>query len=240
MTFGLERLKQAIGFGATSGVSRPLNPKDAYELWADHYPPVAHNWLMRTEQSVVEPILTHLCPKRALDLGTGSGRYIPILESTGARVVVGVDFSLAMLARGRDKKRRICADACQLPFRRSAFDLINASLMMGDVTDLGECLRAMSRVLSSHGHVVYSDFHPSWSQNGWRRTFQLQSGRICEIAIEPHTIDDHLCALDEAGLHVQAIREPRLPHNNEPSALAFRRRWGNPPVVVVIHALRQR
>ncbi|HWW82066.1 MAG TPA: class I SAM-dependent methyltransferase [Vicinamibacterales bacterium] len=248
MTFGFERLKRAIGFGAPtprgtrSGVLGPLSPRDAYELWADDYPPMAHNALMRSEQSVVEPILAHLRPARALDVGTGSGRYIPILESTGARIVIGVDYSLGMLTRGHDKVHRICADACQLPFRRGTFDLINASLMMGDVADLSECLRSMCRVLSSRGHIVYSDFHPSWSQNGWRRTFHLQGGHTCEVAIEPHTIEDHLYALDQAGLHVQAIREPRLSLGNDghaPSLLAFRRRWGNPPVVVVFHVMRE-
>ena len=43
MTFGFKRLKQAIGIGAPSTVLRPLNPKDAYQLWADNYPPMAHN-----------------------------------------------------------------------------------------------------------------------------------------------------------------------------------------------------
>src|SRR5439155_23618296 len=69
-----------------------LEPRAAYELWADTYPAVAHNPVMRAEQSVVEPVLARARVTRALDVGTGSGRYLPILQSTGARVV-GVDFS---------------------------------------------------------------------------------------------------------------------------------------------------
>jgi ubiquinone/menaquinone biosynthesis C-methylase UbiE len=155
---------------------------------------------------------------------------------------VGVDYSLAMLKRGCDTRRRLCGDARHLPFRRGAFDLVNASLMMGDVANLGECLLAMSRVLSWQGHLVYSDFHPSWALNGWRRTFPLQEGRTCEIALEPHTIEDHLTALDQAGFQILAIREPRISVINDsgPAVTAFRRRWGNPPVVVVIHAMSAR
>jgi malonyl-CoA O-methyltransferase len=52
----------------------PLEPRAAYDLWADSYPAVAHNPLMRVEQSVVEPILFQLRALRALDVGTGSGR----------------------------------------------------------------------------------------------------------------------------------------------------------------------
>src|SRR5438128_2100837 len=99
-----------------------LSPRDAYELWADTYPAVAHNPLMRVEQEVVEPMLSKLRARRALDVGTGSGRYVALLQSTGASVVLGLDFSLAMLTRGVGN-RRICADACRLPFKRGAFDV---------------------------------------------------------------------------------------------------------------------
>src|SRR5262249_29829559 len=78
----------------------PLEPRAAYELWADTYPAVAHNPLMRLEQSIVEPTLRQLRAVRALDVGTGSGRYLPLLRATGAAVVAGVDFSIAMLTRG--------------------------------------------------------------------------------------------------------------------------------------------
>jgi len=52
----------------------PLATHEAYELWADTYPPVAHNPLMRLEQEIVEPLLLHIRATRALDVGTGSGR----------------------------------------------------------------------------------------------------------------------------------------------------------------------
>src|ERR1700712_756706 len=100
----------------------------AYELWAETYPPVAHNPLMRVEQEAVAPLLAHLRAARALDVGTGSGRYLPLLRATGASTGCGVDFSLAMRKRGAGSGR-VCGDACRLPFRRGAFDLINASLM---------------------------------------------------------------------------------------------------------------
>src|SRR5262249_28406754 len=118
----------------------PLEPRAAYELWADTYPAVAHNPLMRLEQSIVEPTLRQLRAVRALDVGTGSGRYLPLLRATGAAVVAGVDFSIAMLTRG-NRAGKVCADACRLPFRRSAFDVVNASLMVGDIDDLAAWMR---------------------------------------------------------------------------------------------------
>jgi malonyl-CoA O-methyltransferase len=218
-----------------------LSPRAAYELWAPTYPAVAHNPLMRIEQNVVAPLLAQIRAKRALDVGSGSGRYLPILESTGAPLVVAADFSLAMLTRGTGR-RRICADARALPFRRGAFDVINASLMVGDVEDLAGWAREMARLLSRGGHLVYSDFHPSWAQRGWTRTFRDAAGARHDVSFHSHSIDDHLAALEQAGLHVRAIREPRFGATcaeSESDVKAFRRRWGNPQVVVVFHAVKE-
>ena len=219
-----------------------LSAHDAYELWADTYPPVAHNPLMRVEQEVVAPLLAHIRATRALDVGTGSGRYVPQLQATGASVVLGLDFSLAMLRRGAGGHGRVCGDACRLPFRRGAFDLINASLMVGDVADVGLWSREMARVLANGGHLVYSDFHPSWAQRGWSRTFRSADGALHDVSFNPHSIEDHQTALEQAGLRVRAIREPRFSSQrdeSEPGTKAFRRRWGNPQIVVVFHAVKE-
>ncbi len=115
-----------------------LPAREAYALWADSYPPWPHNPLMHAEQKVVAPIIASTSPTRALDVGTGSGRYLPVLAATGARLVVGVDFSLPMLtstsgsraadaslvdrhhegADARAPGARVCGDACRLPFQR--------------------------------------------------------------------------------------------------------------------------
>ena len=194
----------------------PLSPQAAYELWAPTYPAVAHNPLMRIEQQIVEPLLSGLRARRALDVGSGSGRYLPLLESTGASIVAGLDFSLAMLSRSGGRAR-VCADACRLPFRAAAFDLVNASLMVGDVADLPEWTREMARVLAAGGHLVYSDFHPSWAQQGWSRTFRAADGALHDVSFNPHTLDDHLAAVARAGLRVLAIREPRFKNEHDPS-----------------------
>jgi malonyl-CoA O-methyltransferase len=219
-----------------------LSAHDAYDLWADTYPPVAHNPLMRLEQQVVEPLLSHIRARRALDVGTGSGRYLPLLEATGARSVTGLDFSLAMLRRDGDSAGRVCGDARRLPFRQASFDLVNASLMVGDIEDLRAFTREIARVLAARGHLVYSDFHPSWAQCGWSRTFRSADGAIHEVAFHSHSIEDHLTALEQAGLRVRAIREPRFgasADDRDPATRAFRRRWGNPQVVIVVHAVRE-
>jgi malonyl-CoA O-methyltransferase len=233
-------LKRSRWFRAY-GEPETLAPRAAYELWAPGYPSIAHNPLMRAEQRAVEEALRQVKPTRALDIGTGSGRYLPILAATGAAHVVGLDFSRAMLARARPDHSRICGDARHLPFRRDSFDLVNASLMAGDIDNLGSFAGEVAAVLAPGGHFIYSDFHPTWTAKGWRRTFQTAGGKHIALAYTPHRLDDHLDALRRAGLRLVSVREPRLNADEHgPEVDACRRQWGDPPVVIVLQATKDR
>ena len=204
---------------------RTLSPQEAYALWAETYPPHAHNPLMELEQSVVEPILRSLAPRRALDLGTGTGRCLRLLSGAGAHTVVGIDLSPAMLGRDPEKRFRVCGDARTLPFADASFDLVCSSLMAGDIQHPADWIAEAARVLVPGGHLVYSDFHPAGTSRGWRRTFRAPDGRTRTLSFFPHTIEQHLHLLEQSVLLVRAVREPRL----EPHA---------PPLVVVFHAIK--
>ena len=214
-----------------------LEPRAAYALWAPMYPPRAHNPLMRAEQGAMETVLSSLSPSIALDVGTGSGRYLPLLAQVGARTIVGVDFSWPMLARN-PYRSLVCADATALPLRDGAFDLVVAYLMVGDVADLSRWLREVGRVLRPGGDLLYSDFHPSWARGKWERTIEGPDGRSFVIPRYAHAMSAHQGALVGAGFTVVDIRQPRL-EGNDPQVAAFGQRWGNPPVIVVFHAARR-
>jgi malonyl-CoA O-methyltransferase len=217
----LKKLAQVAG----SLGQRPLAAREGYALWADTYPPRPHNPLMEVEQAIVRPILDSAMPTRALDVGTGTGRYLQLLKAAGARTVVGLDLSLAMLGRTPHDLPCVCGDGCRLPFGDAAFDVICSSLMVGDVADLGAWVREATRVLAPGGHLIYSDFHPSWAARRWRRTFRDAAGRRRELAYFPHQIEEHLALLQASPLAVRAIREPRV--SGRPA-----------PVVVVFHAVK--
>ncbi len=218
----LRRLARAAGSLGSGG---PLTAREGYALWADTYPPQPHNPLMEAEQAVVQPIIDAAMPTQALDVGTGTGRYLGLLQSAGARSVIGLDMSLPMLGRTSRDLPRVCADACRLPFRDASFDVVCSSLMVGDVAHLESWIREATRVLAPGGHLIYSDFHPSWAARRWRRTFRDAAGRLRELAYFPHQINEHLALLQASPLAVRAIREPRIA--------------GRPaPVVVVFHAVK--
>jgi malonyl-CoA O-methyltransferase len=202
-----------------------VNARDGYARWADTYAAAPHNPLMAAEQAVTVPLLAGAAGRRVLDVGCGTGRNAGLLIAAGARRVVGIDLSPAMLERHPHTNGRICGDAGALPFRSGSFDMVCSSLMVGDLPDIAAWAREASRVLSPGGDLVYSDFHPSWKENRWRRTFRTSNGRLCELPFFPHTIETHLGALDSAGFAVRIIREPRLS-------------GGTAPVVVVFHAVK--
>jgi malonyl-CoA O-methyltransferase len=207
--------------------ARLVDPEAGYALWAESYPPWAHNAVMVAEQSVVEPIIRAARPRRALDVGTGTGRGLALLADAGARKAFGVDRSLAMLHQTPPEAACACADARGLPFANHSFDLVCSSLMAGDVDPLAAWIAEAARVLAPGGALVYSDFHPSWIEHGWKRTFRAADGELIELPFHPHSIDDHLAALEGASLAVRAIREPRAP--SLPA-----------PVVAVFHACKPR
>ena len=238
--------------GRALGRRRVLPAQEAYALWADNYPPSPHNPLMRAEQAVMASIIHSTSPQRALDAGTGSGRYLALLASTGARVVIGVDLSLPMLvSRARDPRTlspdlelgtpglptrsvaRVCGDVRRLPFADASFDLISSSLMVGDVADVDGWVSEAARVLTPGGHLVYSDFHPCWAAKRWQRTFQAADGRSFEIAYFPHTLADHVTALGRRFFDIRTIGEPGLTVRDVAGAHA-----ADVPVPIVFHAVK--
>jgi malonyl-CoA O-methyltransferase len=199
-----------------------LDPQSAYSLWAESYPPSAHNALMEVEQQAMEEILDTLPVSRAVDVGTGTGRYLRLLAERGVEVV-GVDLSPAMLERAaRSSLPVVRGDARALPMKARSFDLAVSSLMVGDVDDLSSWTPEVSRILRSGGSLLYSDFHPEWSARGWERTFEAR-GETRRVSYHSHSLDDHRRALDAAGFEIVRIVEA-----------AFR----DQPVCVVVHAAK--
>jgi demethylmenaquinone methyltransferase/2-methoxy-6-polyprenyl-1,4-benzoquinol methylase len=100
--------------------------------------------------------------RRALDVATGTGDFLPILhEAMPDALVVGADFSLPMMQAGVSKLdgtgRRgayVGGDALKLPFPDESFDAITTGFGMRNVADLLSALREMHRVAKPGGRMV--------------------------------------------------------------------------------------
>lgn len=89
---------------------------------------------------------------RVLDLGTGTGRDLPLFPP-GVRAV-GCDPDRASLARARGRAPAaplVAAHAEALPFRDGAFDTVVSSLVLCSVTDQAAALAELRRVLRPGG-----------------------------------------------------------------------------------------
>ncbi len=219
---------------------RTLDVRTAYALWAPTYAPAAHNPLMAAEQAALEAMLAPLSPASALDIGTGSGRCLPLLARTGATRIVGLDFSVPMLSHNRSPAWLLCAEAEHLPFPAASFDLALASLVAGHLPDFAAWVRESCRVLRPGGQLLYSDFHPDGAKAGWQRTFKTAQGEIFAVRHHARSISAQAATLKAEGFALQEVREPRLGENADPQVEAFHRRWGDPPVVVIFHAAKVR
>jgi ubiquinone/menaquinone biosynthesis C-methylase UbiE len=129
-------------------------------LWAPFYGPSVQNPLMSAEAGAMRRAIDRAPRGRALDVGTGCGRWLATLAGR-APSVVGLDVSREMLARAPGEFLRVQAAAEQLPFPDASFDFVVSSLTIGHVPDLTAWTREVARVLRPGGMLVYSDLHPS-------------------------------------------------------------------------------
>jgi ubiquinone/menaquinone biosynthesis C-methylase UbiE len=89
---------------------------------------------------------------RVLDLGTGTGRNLPLVAPGAA--AVGVDPHLGSLRRARRRAPGVplvAARAEALPFRDGAFDTVLSGLVLCSVGDPAAALAEVRRVLGGRG-----------------------------------------------------------------------------------------
>lgn len=217
---------------------RTLDVQAAYALWAPTYAPTAHNPVMAAEQARLEAMLAPLSAGSALDIGTGSGRCLPLLARTGAAQIVGLDVSMPMLRRNRSSAWLLCAEAEHLPLPSASFDLALASLVAGHIANFAGWVNECRRVLRPGGQLLYSDFHPDGAKAGWQRTFKTAAGQVFAVQHHIRSVAAQCAILWAQGLALQEVREPRLGELPDPQVKAFHKRWGDPPVVVIFRAMK--
>jgi len=123
-------------------------------------------WWRRTARTF-RPILTRL-DARILDLCCGTGdmtfalRREAVRSKTAATQILGADFSHAMLRRAAAKSAAgpgwIEADALNLPFPDSHFDLVTSAFGFRNLADYDAGLREIARVLRPGGECGILDF----------------------------------------------------------------------------------
>jgi ArsR family transcriptional regulator len=126
---------------------------------------------LHIDDAEVERALVALLPqqraKRLLDIGTGTGRILQLLEGH-AEHGLGIDFSREMLAVARanlaDTRYAHCtlrqADMYQLPVSEAAFDLIVLHMVLHYSDRPADVIAEAARALAPEGYFLIVDFAP--------------------------------------------------------------------------------
>ncbi len=123
------------------------------------------SWRLHAVDAVAPP-----ANGRALDVGTGTGDFLPLLGAwMPAGVAVGVDFCVPMMQAGWSKLDDgavqhtaapgsrlafVAGDALQLPFPDECFDAITTGFVMRNVTDIVGTFGEMWRVARPGGAMA--------------------------------------------------------------------------------------
>lgn len=214
-------------------VERP-GVRKGYDLWAESYDDTPNPLVALDRRHAV----THLAPnagERILDAGCGTGANMRAIAHAGA-MPAGLDFSMGMLrAAQRVAPGAMLAQADlnrEFPLRRSSFDAILCSLVSEHLTQLSTFFAETFGVLKRGGRFVFSAFHPEIALAGVEANFE-QHGVEYRLGAEPHSVDDYLNRMDEAG-----FRDVRACHYVVDDALVAEIPWaakylGRPLLLVV-------
>ena len=219
-----------------------LSNLEAYEGWAERYPPLPHNPLMRAEQQALLALWPDVAGACALDLASGSGRYARLLEERGAACVVATDLSPAMLRRA-PLALRVRADMMVLPFRDACFDLVVCGLAVGHAPQLERWMREVARVLVPGGAILCSDFHPDAAMAGMTRSFTDARQQRHTLLHAAYDLAAHRSAAAAAGLVLDDWREVRVGEQlceAFTGSTEFYARWQGLPVVLALRLRKPR
>jgi ubiquinone/menaquinone biosynthesis C-methylase UbiE len=104
----------------------------------------------------IERLISEKKPKFILDLGCGSGRYLPFLKG---EIIVAVDLSRGMLRQAKKFKNAnfIQADIYHLPFTENTFDMIISMSVIAEVVPFNmKLLKEIRKTLRFKGTFLFT------------------------------------------------------------------------------------
>lgn len=174
--------------------------------------------------------------------------------------IVAVDQSPTLVGAARDADpsmdvRR--ADASALPLDDSCADLVIAFMSLQDMDDLAGAIREIARVLTPDGRFCAAVVHPLNSAGKFEHReaearfviagdylspFRYadtveRDGRSMTFHSVHHPLEAYFTALENAGLVVEALREPAVPDDGLTDEAS--RRWQRLPLFLHLRARRR-
>src|SRR5262249_22340228 len=178
--------------------------REGYDRWAPIYDE-ENNPLIVLETRRFRRLLGDVRGLLVADIGCGTGRHALAMAEAGA-TVIGVDFSLGMLAKAQAQRRAgtvyfVRHDVTMgLPFVSRTFDRVTCCLVLGHIGDLAGLVCEMARICRLGGCVCLSGFHPAMGLLGLQAQFtDPATGRKIRPASVTHQLSDYVMAATRAG-----------------------------------------
>ncbi len=238
--------------GKHPAAPQQLDALEGYARWAATYERDMEDHPLALAESGAMYSLLPLCTGMvALDAACGTGRYTRLLAEQGARQVIGVDQSPAMLERARaltapGSEAQVVfkqGNLLDLPLADHSCDLAVVALALAhlETRQLRWAFAELSRVLKPGGVLLMSEMHPFGALTGGRCRFEIHQGnhrQVYHIQTYTHLHEDYLTAASAAGLILEALREPRLtpdlfPAFERANMAAFTRQFAGFPLALV-------
>jgi SAM-dependent methyltransferase len=190
-----------------------------------------------------------------LEVGCGEGRVARDLAERGYEVTA-LDASPTLLAAAVESDpggTYVRGDAEALPFADASFALVVAYNSLMDVDDMPKAVGEAARVLAAGGRLCMCVTHPVNDAGGWDEAgrFVLERSYLdreyVDIDFErdgltmrfdglTYSVEDYARALEDAGLAIEALREPR-PSEAAPEHYAP---WAGVPMFLMLRAAAAR
>ena len=188
-------------------VERPA-VREGYDRWSETYD-ATPNPLVALDRRYTLRALAPRPGERVLDAGCGTGSYLRRLCDAGSRPV-GLDFSRGMLRIARREAPRAGLAQANLdrefPVGRGVFDAVLSALVSEHLTQLRRFFIESFAALRRGGRLVFSAFHPELALAGIEANFE-RDGTEYRLGAHPHTVDDYLNHIADAGFQRMAWHE---------------------------------
>jgi len=183
-----------------------------YDRWAGCYD-ASPNITRDLDAEVLRRVPLDVAGRDVLELGCGTGKNTAWLGER-ARTVLGLDFSVEMLARSR---RLVRAPHVRLvrhdirrswPARDASMDAVVGNLVLEHVRELGPIYREAARVLRPGGQLLLCELHPERQRRGGQAQFtDPATGRTVRVTAYRHTVGEYVNAGIGAGLRLRHLSE---------------------------------
>jgi SAM-dependent methyltransferase len=184
-----------------------------------------------------------------LEVGCGEGRVSRDLVARGHRLTA-LDAAPTLVraaAEADPDTRYVLGLAEELPFADASFDLVVAYNSLMDVADMPAAVREAARVMRDGGHLCACVTHPFADAGSWRDdahfavTEPYLERREMHVPVQrdglaftfegpAYPLAQYVGALEDAGLAIEALREPADPAGG---------RWARVPMFLMWRAVKR-